>query len=111
MSGVEAVEFEKGIIYSLSTETPMELYCHTVPLFPLDRTFPTHKMFMEGSSMGKEGRAALFRILAVYILYNPQVSYCQGMCISKKLVRMGHVEHIKQNDELQDNLVTLILHG
>ena len=35
-------------------------------------------MFMEGTSLGKEGRAALFRILAVYILYNPQVSYCQG---------------------------------
>ena len=68
----------------------MELYCNTVPLFPLDRTFPTHKMFMEGSSMGKEGRAALFRILAVYILYNPQVSYCQGMCILEKLIRICH---------------------
>lgn len=35
-------------------------------------------MFMDGTSAGKEGRAALFRILAVYVLYNPQVSYCQG---------------------------------
>lgn len=35
-------------------------------------------MFMEGTNLGKEGRAALFRILAVYILYNPDVSYCQG---------------------------------
>ena len=48
-------------------------------LLDADRTFPTHKMFMEGTNFGKEGRAALFRILAVYILYNPQVSYCQGM--------------------------------
>ncbi|XP_028415378.1 TBC1 domain family member 1-like [Dendronephthya gigantea] len=48
-------------------------------LLDADRTFPTHKMFMAGTISGKEGRAALFRILAVYVLYNPQVSYCQGM--------------------------------
>ena len=35
-------------------------------------------MFMEGTNEGKEGRAALFRVLAVYAMYNPQVSYCQG---------------------------------
>ena len=35
-------------------------------------------MFIEGTSEGKEGRAALFRVLAVYAMYNPQVSYCQG---------------------------------
>lgn len=49
----------------------------TVPLFP-DRSFPRHKMFIQGTSEGKEGRAALFRVLAVYALYNPEVSYCQG---------------------------------
>lgn len=43
-----------------------------------DRSFPSHKMFMEGTNEGKEGRAALFRVLAVYAMYNPQVSYCQG---------------------------------
>ena len=35
-------------------------------------------MFIEGTTEGKEGRAALFRVLAVYALYNPEVSYCQG---------------------------------
>ena len=49
----------------------------TIPLFP-DRSFPRHKMFIQGTSEGKEGRAALFRVLAVYALYNPEVSYCQG---------------------------------
>ncbi|XP_038053911.1 TBC1 domain family member 10B-like [Patiria miniata] len=45
----------------------------------VDRTFPTHRQFMEGSHEAKEGRASLFRLLAVYALYNPQVGYCQGM--------------------------------
>ena len=36
-------------------------------------------MFMEGTNEGKEGRASLFRVLAVYAMYNPQVSYCQGI--------------------------------
>lgn len=35
-------------------------------------------MFIQGTCEGKEGRAALFRVLAVYALYNPEVSYCQG---------------------------------
>ena len=35
-------------------------------------------MFIQGTSEGKEGRAALFRVLAVYAMYNPEVSYCQG---------------------------------
>lgn len=50
---------------------------NTEPLFP-DRSFPRHKMFIQGTCEGKEGRAALFRVLAVYALYNPEVSYCQG---------------------------------
>jgi len=48
-------------------------------MLDIDRSFPSHKMFIEGSNEGKEGRAALFRVLAVYAMYNPQVSYCQGM--------------------------------
>ena len=36
-------------------------------------------MFIQGSSEGKEGRASLFRVLAVYAMYNPDVSYCQGI--------------------------------
>ena len=36
-------------------------------------------MFMEGTEQGKEGRATLFRVLAVYTLYNPEVAYCQGI--------------------------------
>jgi len=55
----------------------LQLRYSTVPLFP-DRSFPRHKMFIQGTSEGKEGRAALFRVLAVYALYNPEVSYCQG---------------------------------
>ena len=54
--------------------------------FTSDRSFPSHKMFMEGTSEGKEGRAALFRVLAVYALYNPEVSYCQG----NNLVQLWH---------------------
>ncbi|KAL9955236.1 hypothetical protein ACROYT_G036529 [Oculina patagonica] len=48
-------------------------------MLDIDRSFPSHKMFIEGTNEGKEGRAALFRVLAVYAMYNPQVSYCQGM--------------------------------
>lgn len=48
-------------------------------MLDIDRSFPSHKMFIEGTSEGKEGRATLFRVLAVYAMYNPQVSYCQGM--------------------------------
>ena len=55
----------------------VQLQYSTLPLFP-DRSFPRHKMFIQGTCEGKEGRAALFRVLAVYALYNPEVSYCQG---------------------------------
>ena len=55
----------------------VQLQYSMLPLFP-DRSFPRHKMFIQGTCEGKEGRAALFRVLAVYALYNPEVSYCQG---------------------------------
>ncbi|XP_064637309.1 TBC1 domain family member whacked-like [Lineus longissimus] len=45
----------------------------------LDRTYPTHRMFMGDRPEAKEGRASLFRVLAVYVRYNKQVGYCQGM--------------------------------
>ncbi|EDO32633.1 predicted protein [Nematostella vectensis] len=48
-------------------------------MLDVERSFPTHKMFIDGSTEGKEGRASLFRVLAVYAHYNTQVSYCQGM--------------------------------
>ncbi|KAJ7350203.1 hypothetical protein OS493_037783 [Desmophyllum pertusum] len=57
-------------------------------MLDIDRSFPSHKMFIEGTSEGKEGRAALFRVLAVYAMYNPQVSYCQGMSLHRR-----HVSH------------------
>ncbi|XP_046842546.1 TBC1 domain family member 10B-like [Xenia sp. Carnegie-2017] len=63
----------------LNTDERSKLNAFRQALLDAERTFPTHKMFMEGTTLGKEGRAALFRILSVYILYNPQVSYCQGM--------------------------------
>ncbi|XP_022242192.1 TBC1 domain family member 10B-like [Limulus polyphemus] len=43
------------------------------------RTYPTHFMFSMKSDEGIEGRASLFRLLAVYTLYNPEINYCQGM--------------------------------
>lgn len=59
---------------------------HLVPLqtlrqivVDLERTFPTHRLFMGSSPEAKEGRASLFRLLSVYALYNPTVGYCQGM--------------------------------
>ncbi|KAK2175013.1 hypothetical protein NP493_760g00032 [Ridgeia piscesae] len=48
-------------------------------LLDLDRTYPTHRMFMGQTGEGKEGKAALFRVLAAYARYNPSVGYCQGM--------------------------------
>ena len=54
-----------------------------------DRSFPSHKIFIEGTSEGKEGRAALFRVLAVYAMYNPQVSYCQG---KRQPISLAHLK-------------------
>ncbi|XP_071954675.1 uncharacterized protein [Antedon mediterranea] len=45
----------------------------------VDRTFPLHRRFRGNGVEGVEGRAALFRVLAVYARYNPAVGYCQGM--------------------------------
>ncbi|XP_030845063.1 USP6 N-terminal-like protein isoform X2 [Strongylocentrotus purpuratus] len=59
---------------------------HLIPLqilrqivVDLERTFPTHRLFMGSKPEAKEGRASLFRLLSVYALYNPSVGYCQGM--------------------------------
>lgn len=48
-------------------------------LLDVGRTYPTHCMFSVESDKGIEGRAALFRLLAVYTVYNPENNYCQGM--------------------------------
>lgn len=45
-----------------------------------DRSFPTHRQFIDGLPEGVEGRAAMFRILAAYARYNHEVGYCQGKC-------------------------------
>ena len=42
----------------------------------LDRTFYTHKLFMDKEG---EGQQKLFRILALYARVNPHTGYCQGM--------------------------------
>lgn len=63
----------------IDDEIQMKLTSFRQILLDAERSFPTHVMFMDGTAKGKEGRAALFRILAVYVLYNPLVSYCQGM--------------------------------
>ena len=47
-------------------------------VYIIDRTYPTHRMFMGSSTEAKEGRAALFRVLATYARYNQSVQYCQG---------------------------------
>ncbi|KAK2841845.1 hypothetical protein Q5P01_012045 [Channa striata] len=45
----------------------------------LQRSFPTHRSLMGDSPEAIEGQAKLFRVLAVYAKYNPQVGYSQGM--------------------------------
>ncbi|XP_033117446.1 rab GTPase-activating protein 1-like [Anneissia japonica] len=45
----------------------------------VDRTFPMHRRFRGNGMEGMEGRASLFRVLAVYARFNPSVGYCQGM--------------------------------
>ena len=64
----EELPDEDGIFPTIKAATQISL--------DLDRTFYTHKMFME---KGGEGQQALFNILAVYARLNPSVGYCQGM--------------------------------
>ncbi|XP_071831280.1 uncharacterized protein [Apostichopus japonicus] len=45
----------------------------------VDRTFPTHRLFMGRDTSAKEGHASLFRLLSAYSIYNSEVGYCQGM--------------------------------
>ncbi|PIK34391.1 hypothetical protein BSL78_28786 [Apostichopus japonicus] len=45
----------------------------------VDRTFPTHRLFMGRDTSAKEGQASLFRLLSAYSIYNSEVGYCQGM--------------------------------
>jgi hypothetical protein len=45
----------------------------------LDRTFPGHPLLDKHSEGGREGLAALHRVLNSYALYNPEVGYCQSM--------------------------------
>ncbi|ELU00566.1 hypothetical protein CAPTEDRAFT_226882 [Capitella teleta] len=47
----------------------------------LHRSLPTHELFMGETAKAKEGRAALFRVLAAYARYNRSVEYCQGMSV------------------------------
>ncbi|PFX13479.1 TBC1 domain family member 10A [Stylophora pistillata] len=65
-------------------------------MLDVDRSFPSHKMFIEGTGEGKEGRATLFRVVAVYAMYNPQVSYCQviftGMSYNAGMLLMNMSE-------------------
>ena len=58
-----------------------------------DRTYPTHRGFAGGAgTAGEEGRAALFRVLAVYARFNRRVAYCQGMAslAGMLLMQMSH---------------------
>ena len=71
------------MIYTIEAVTAV--YCchlstvdHFGDLVLTDRTYPTHRMFMGQTGEGKEGKAALFRVLAAYARYNPSVGYCQG---------------------------------
>lgn len=50
------------------------MYNRSHSLLHLDRTFPNHKMFVNGSA----NQLVLFRILAAYYLYNTTIGYCQG---------------------------------
>lgn len=48
-------------------------------LLDVGRSYPTHRNFFVNNADGVEGRAMLFRILAVYTQFNPVINYCQGM--------------------------------
>ena len=55
--------------------TSIVLFAYT---FFAGRSYPTHRQFTESSPEAKEGRASLFRVLAMYARYNKKVGYCQG---------------------------------
>lgn len=86
---VGAVQMERK---KIDKDTETKLTSFRQILLDTERTYPTHAMFMEGTTKGKEGRAALFRILAVYVLYNPEVSYCQGMSYIGGMLLMNMTE-------------------
>ncbi len=58
-----------------------------------ERSFPTHRQFILGHNDGKEGRGSLFRVLAAFARYNPEVSYCQGRYIISKVLHMSVSDH------------------
>ncbi|XP_024120015.1 TBC1 domain family member 10A isoform X4 [Oryzias melastigma] len=81
---------EYGILSAISTLSNTQNHLTSTPsqsdicLFrqialDLQRSFPTHRSLMGETPEAIEGRAKLFRVLAAYAKYNPQVGYSQGM--------------------------------
>ena len=51
----------------------------------LHRQFPDHEMFRKKGT----GKQDLFRVLKAWVLYNPQVGYCQGQAPVASLLVMN----------------------
>ncbi|XP_024120011.1 TBC1 domain family member 10A isoform X2 [Oryzias melastigma] len=79
---------EYGILSAISTLSNTQNHLTSTPsqsdicLFrqialDLQRSFPTHRSLMGETPEAIEGRAKLFRVLAAYAKYNPQVGYSQ----------------------------------
>ncbi|XP_070566220.1 USP6 N-terminal-like protein [Ptychodera flava] len=75
----EFLEEHKDEVYDMKTNNKVPISVLRQIFLDVERTFPTHQMFMGRLLEAKEGRASLFRVLSVYARYNPTVGYCQGM--------------------------------
>ncbi|CAH1786630.1 unnamed protein product [Owenia fusiformis] len=63
-------------------------------LLDLDRTYPTHNLYMGNGGPAREGKASLFRVLSLYARYNPTIGYCQGMSYIAGMLLM----HMEEKD-------------
>ena len=70
-------------------KTAPRMIIFSVCMFP-ERTYPQHSLFRSGgtSNRARCGRAALFRVLAVYARFNGNVGYCQGMAACAGMLLM-----------------------
>ncbi|KAM9470371.1 uncharacterized protein Hap1MRO34_012350 isoform 1-T1 [Clarias gariepinus] len=70
-------ENELGLAAAASLGVDVSLFRQIA--LDLQRSFPTHRSLMGDSPEAIEGRAKLFRVLAAYSRYHPQIGYSQGM--------------------------------
>uniref|UniRef100_T1JE22 Rab-GAP TBC domain-containing protein n=1 Tax=Strigamia maritima TaxID=126957 RepID=T1JE22_STRMM len=76
---LQRAAYEIGIAKEEDNEAEISLEILNQIILDIERTFPTHIMFMKKTDAGIEGQASLFRLLSVYAIYNARVGYCQGM--------------------------------